>query len=71
MKVVFADRPDKASLFARLATHLRESKCASDRSGIWSPHAKAEKAAMKWATDNGLVNQAVSLEDGTRAVHIG
>jgi len=70
VRVVFSDRSDKAVLFAGLASHLRDSKCASDRDGVWSPHEKAEKAATVWAKRNDLQISVAPNAEGTRTFHV-
>lgn len=62
MKVVFiGEHPNRTKLFAGLAETLRQQKCASDRSGLWTPAAKAQKVAARWATVNNL-NHKVTKE---------
>lgn len=66
MKVVFiGDSPNKAKLFGTLTNELREKRCASDRSGVWTPTAKAAKAAASWAEKQGLKYQLQKQDQQT------
>lgn len=72
MKVVVAgEHSEKVKLFAGLAAHLRESKCATDRDGTWSPHQRAEKAAIRWVNARGLVHELKPTDvTGINVLHI-
>lgn len=66
MKVVFTgESPTKAKLFANLAEVLRTNKCASDRTGAWSPTVKASKVAQNWANQNNLQHTVVKQQEST------
>ena len=69
--VVSGEHSEKVKLFAGLAAHLRDAKCATDRDGTWSPHRKAEKAAVRWALANDLTHELKPTDtNGINAIHI-
>lgn len=69
--VISGEYSERVKLFAGLAAHLRDAKCATDRDGTWSPHQKAEKAAVKWALAHGHNHELKPTDTkGINALHI-